>query len=112
MFTRILLLKIVHKSFPTAWELNISDKNLFECFEGYSWCVNKKGREIEGTATAPGQPLPDCKIDNFNENNREPKKLLDGIVGRYKRFMNENVKKASTRRTVTKRLERISKNLF
>ena len=88
----------------------------FDCFEGYSWCVDKNGNFIEGTIVQPNCsckkdcPQADCSRENFNENNREPKKLLDGIVFRYKRFMNENVKKAATRKTVTNRLERISKN--
>ncbi|XP_056419511.1 saxiphilin-like [Hyla sarda] len=28
---------------------------------GYCWCVNKEGKEIEGTKTSPGQPLQTCE---------------------------------------------------
>jgi len=32
----------------------------FHPSNGYSWCVDEHGREINGTATPPGQPDPDC----------------------------------------------------
>ena len=45
----------------------------FDCFEGYSWCVDEKGKFIEGTIVQPSIdckedcPLADCKKDNWTQ---------------------------------------------
>ena len=70
------------------------------------------GWGASGNWTMNIEKLEDEETGGFNPNNREPVKVLDGIIARYGRFMNEAIPhKSGIIKSINKRLDSVSKRM-
>ena len=70
------------------------------------------GWGASGDWTMNIEKLEDEETGGFNPNNREPVKVLDGIIARYGRFMSEAIPhKSGIIKSINKRLDSVSKRM-